>query len=263
MAGRRGARGVVTLDDVCLGYESDAGDTIAVQSATFEVSDGERVLILGPSGCGKSTILRAVGGFLKPQHGRITVNGADVVRPGPDRLFVFQEFDQLMPWKTVLSNVKFALTSTKTARGAEADQRAAAAVETVGLVGFEDSFPHQLSGGMKQRVAIARALALLPPVLLMDEPFAALDAQTRQEMQEELLRVHAQMNTTLLFVTHSISEAILLANRILVMSRGPRSTILEVFDSPGEGMGYQDTPEYADLAARIRRTLDTAKGVAA
>lgn len=261
MAGRCRTSGVVALHDVSLGYESDSGDTVAVETASFEVRDGERLLILGPSGCGKSTILSAVGGFMQPNRGEITVNGKKVTKPGPDRLFVFQEFDQLLAWKTVLANVKFALTATKSASGADAHRRAAEAVQTVGLAGFEDSFPHELSGGMKQRVAIARALALRPPVLLMDEPFAALDAQTRQEMQAELLRIHEQMGTTMMFVTHSISEAIILAHRIIIMSEGPRSTILEVLDGPGTGMEALETPGYAELTAKIRRTLDTAKEV--
>jgi NitT/TauT family transport system ATP-binding protein len=162
-----------------------------------------------------------VGGYIKPSQGRILLNGQSIASPGPDRVFVFQEFDQLLPWKSVKDNIVFALTASRKFARPEASERAAAFIEKVGLVKFANSYPHTLSGGMKQRVAIARAMAMNPEILLMDEPFAALDALTRAKMQDELLQLCEESKFTVLFVTHSIPEAIRIGTRILLLSAHP------------------------------------------
>ena len=193
----------------------------AVEQLDLSVAAGDRLVILGPSGCGKSTLLKAVAGFVKPSAGRVALDGRTVDRPGPDRMMVFQDFDQLFPWQTVLDNILFALKTTKAVAPAERMQIANAVIEQVGLTSFAGAYPHTLSGGMRQRVAIARALAVRPRVLLMDEPYAALDALTRQEMQDELVRLWHERNFTLLFVTHSIEEAVRIGSRIVVLSPHP------------------------------------------
>jgi NitT/TauT family transport system ATP-binding protein len=165
--------------------------------------------------------LKAVGGFITPAEGEIRLKGTIVKEPGPDRMMVFQEFDQLLPWKTVMQNVVFALTASGRLSRSEARERALHYIEKVGLAKFRDSFPHTLSGGMKQRVAIARGMAMEPAILLMDEPFAALDALTRQRMQNDLIELWQETNFTVLFVTHSISEAVRLGTRILLLSPHP------------------------------------------
>ena len=193
----------------------------ATYRVSFDVLASDRYVILGPSGCGKSTLLKAVGGYIKPVEGSIRLNGRDIVRPGPDRVLVFQEFDQLLPWKTVRENVLFALLASGRLKGRAAAERADEYIAKVHLTKFADSYPHMLSGGMKQRVAIARGMAMEPEILLMDEPFAALDALTRGKMQEELLQLWEETKVTLLFVTHSIPEAVRIGNRILLLSPHP------------------------------------------
>jgi sulfonate transport system ATP-binding protein len=211
---------LLRLSNVTIQYATDQHLVTAVQNIGFEVFRGDRFVLLGPSGCGKSTLLKAVGGFIQPSQGEITLDGHAVVRPGPDRIMVFQEFDQLLPWRTVRGNIVFPLRENGIRRR-EAVERADRQLERVGLAKFADNYPHQLSGGMKQRVAIARALALEPRILLMDEPFAALDALTRRRMQEELLRLWDDLGFTLLFVTHSIEEAVIVGCRILLLSPHP------------------------------------------
>lgn len=193
----------------------------ATHQVSFDVDPGDRFILLGPSGCGKSSLLKAIGGFLAVTEGTITLQDQKVTGPGPDRIMVFQEFDQLPPWKTVIQNIMFPLLVSGALSKVAARARAFEYLEKVGLVGFADAYPHQLSGGMKARVAIARALAMQPKVLLMDEPFAALDALTRRMMQEELLKLWQEVNFTLLFVTHSIEEALIVGNRILLLSPHP------------------------------------------
>jgi NitT/TauT family transport system ATP-binding protein len=188
---------------------------------SFDVYTADRFVLLGPSGCGKTTLLKAIGGYMAPTEGSMLLKHRPIRGPGADRVFVFQEFDQLLPWKTVKQNVIFALESSHKMRGKAAEAQALRYIEKVNLASFANSYPHTLSGGMKQRVAIARALAMEPDVLLMDEPFAALDALTRRRMQDELLQLWAETRFTVLFVTHSIPEAVLVGNRILLLSPHP------------------------------------------
>jgi NitT/TauT family transport system ATP-binding protein len=215
------ARPLVSVRGVTLQYRSETTITTATYRVSFDVLDGDRFVLLGPSGCGKSTLLKAIGGFMEPTEGELLLNGAPVTAPGPDRAFVFQEFDQLLPWKTVIENIAFALTAGRSMRRQDADDRARQFIEKVGLTKFTDSYPHMLSGGMKQRVAIARAMAAEPDVLLMDEPFAALDALTRDRMQQELLRLCDETKFSVVFVTHSIPEAIRIGTRILLLTPHP------------------------------------------
>ncbi|MBK1789139.1 ABC transporter ATP-binding protein [Prauserella cavernicola] len=195
-----------------------------LRDVDFSLTKGERCMLLGPSGCGKSTLLRAVGGFHAPAAGHISLGGVEVVRPGPDRAFVFQEFDQLLPWKRVLANVAYPLTINGH-RKADASERARSYLSMMGLDAATEKFPHQLSGGMKQRVAIARAMALEPKVLLMDEPFGALDAQTRSRLQEQFREVTSALGTTVIFVTHSIHEAAFLGDTVIVLGGKPARVI--------------------------------------
>ena len=204
-----------------VGKRFPAGDSeiMALTGINLAVKKGEFVCLLGPSGCGKSTLLNAIAGFQSPTVGTIRVGGEPVVAPGPDRGMVFQEY-ALFPWMTVAQNVAFGL-EIKGMRRAEIKTRVAELLAKLNLTDFASRFPKDLSGGMRQRVAIARVLALDPPVLLMDEPFGALDSLTRRTLQDELLRLWAEMNKTIIFVTHSIEESIYLAGRIVVMTYRP------------------------------------------
>jgi NitT/TauT family transport system ATP-binding protein len=212
---------LLQVDAVSLEYRTADSIVRATHRVGFDVHEADRFVLLGPSGCGKSTLLKAIAGFIAPVEGEIRLAGRQVRAPGPDRIVVFQEFDQLPPWKTVLQNVAFPLTASRSLQRREALERARHYVHKVGLSAFSDSYPHQLSGGMKQRVAIARALAMQPKILQMDEPFAALDALTRRKMQEELLELWDDVRFTLLFVTHSIEEALIVGNRVAVLSPHP------------------------------------------
>nr|WP_281722853.1 ABC transporter ATP-binding protein [Nitrosomonas nitrosa] len=196
-----------------------AGVEIAVESADFAVSDHEFVCLVGPSGCGKSSILNAIAGLLRPAGGTIFLDGTPVAGPGRNRSVVFQS-PALLPWRTALENARYGLELWGVKRH-DADARARAMLELVGLEHRENRYPHELSGGMQQRVNLARALAADPEILLLDEPFAALDAQNRETMQTELLRIWTATRKTSLFVTHQIDEAILLADRVIVLSKGP------------------------------------------
>jgi NitT/TauT family transport system ATP-binding protein len=195
------------------------GSHLAIDAIDLQVREGEFVSILGPSGCGKSTLLYIVGGFVPPSRGSITVSGRPVTGPGPDRGPVFQEF-ALFPWKTVLGNVAYGLREAGMGRR-EAEAQAETLIARVGLKGYESFYPKELSGGMKQRVAIARTLAYNPSILLMDEPFGALDAHTRVRLQNELLELWERDRKTVLFVTHAVDEAVFLSDRVMVMTRQP------------------------------------------
>jgi NitT/TauT family transport system ATP-binding protein len=210
----------IVIDRVSHTYRPAHGRTVlALSDVSLEVRPREFLALLGPSGCGKSTLLYLVGGFLPIGAGRITVESRPVTAPGPDRGIVFQHF-ALFPWKTVRGNILYGLERQGLPR-LEREKRARAFIDMVGLRGFEDSYPSQLSGGMKQRTAIARTLAFDPAILLMDEPFGALDAQTRSLMQTELLGIWQRTPKTVIFVTHDVHEAVYLAERVAVMSARP------------------------------------------
>jgi NitT/TauT family transport system ATP-binding protein len=245
---------LVRVRDVTLQYKTPNHLVTATYQVSCTVERGDRYVILGPSGCGKSTLLKAIGGFVRPVAGSIVVNGREVQGPGPDRMMVFQEFEQLMPWKSVLDNVMFPMRVSGKFKGAEARDRTLAAIEKVNLSKFKDVYPHMLSGGMKMRVAIARAMALEPDVLLMDEPFAALDALTRRKMQDELLALWDQVRFTVLFVTHSIEEAIVVGSRILILSPHPGRVRAEL-DAGALSYKEIDSPEFGALSKRIHALL--------
>ena len=209
----------IVFDDVTRVFQRGGKDFLTLDHVSFTVRDREFVALVGPSGCGKTTCLRMAAGLEFPTSGRVSVGGETVEAPGPDRAVVFQQF-ALFPWKTVHENIDFGLRS-KGIPAAERRDRIARQVELMGLQGYESAFPHQLSGGMQQRVAIARSYVLDPDVLLMDEPFGALDAQTRVVMQEELIKLSRVNPRTVLFITHAVEEAVFLADRVVVMTRRP------------------------------------------
>ncbi|WP_034086171.1 ABC transporter ATP-binding protein, partial [Pseudomonas aeruginosa] len=248
------ADALLAVDGVSLEYRTRSRVVRATQRVSFEVDPADRFVLLGPSGCGKSTLLKAVAGFITPSEGEIRLQGQAVRAPGPDRIVVFQEFDQLPPWKTVRQNVLFPLRVSGQVARDEAERRADECLEKVGLAGFAEAYPHTLSGGMKARVAIARALAMQPKILLMDEPFAALDALTRRKMQEELLRLWEEVRFTLLFVTHSIEEALVVGNRILLLSPHPGRVRAEVHGHPF-GLHSLGGEALQAAARRIHRLL--------
>ena len=230
---------LLEVDGVSLEYRTPERVVRATHQVSFKVHEADRFVLLGASGCGKSTLLKAIAGFVAPVEGEIRLEGKVVTRPGPDRIVVFQEFDQLPPWKTVKDNVMFPLLASRKLGKKDAEERALHYLAKVGLAAFAGAFPHTLSGGMKQRVAIARALAMQPRVLLMDEPFAALDALTRRKMQEELLALWDEVRFTLVFVTHSIEEALVVGNRIGILSPHPGRVRAEInsheFDLQAQG----------------------------
>jgi NitT/TauT family transport system ATP-binding protein len=228
---------------VTLQYKTPDHLVTATYRVSFDIFPAERFVILGPSGCGKSTLLR----------GNILLKGQPVAEPGPDRMMVFQEFDQLLPWKTVIQNVMFPMLENGVARP-EARARAQDAVKRVGLIEFVDVYPHMLSGGMKQRCAIARAMAMKPDVLLMDEPYGSLDALTRRRMQDELLQLWDDIRFTLVFVTHSIEEAVIVGSRIAVLSSHPGQVRAEL-NSPGFAHDARSSSAFQNLVNHISGML--------
>jgi len=210
----------IAIRDVSLNYDTPAGKVAGVENVSLDIGASEFLCIVGPSGCGKSTLLNIIAGFLTPASGEIKIGGKAVTGHGMDRGVVFQDFAQLFPWRTALGNVSFGL-EMKGVANPERDKIAREQLRLVKLEKFTDSFPHHLSGGMQQRVAIARALAYNPSVLLMDEPFAALDAMTRDDMQRLLADVWKQTRKTVIYVTHNVAEAVYLADRVVVMSAHP------------------------------------------
>jgi NitT/TauT family transport system ATP-binding protein len=241
----------IVVQDVSHVYRPPRGrEVLALEEISLEVREREFVALLGPSGCGKSTLLYLIGGFLPIESGSISVEGSAVAAPGRDRGIVFQHF-ALFPWKTVLENVAYGLEKAGIGR----DERLKTAreyIELVGLTGFEDSYPSQLSGGMKQRAAIARTLAVDPKILLMDEPFGALDAQTRSIMQAELLRIWRGSRKTVVFVTHDVQEAVWLAERVVVMSARPgkvKAIVTSDFDRADPGL--LKSPAFIDKVDEI------------
>jgi NitT/TauT family transport system ATP-binding protein len=245
------------------------GDHLAISDISVRVADGELVTIVGPSGCGKSTLLRCVAGLLPPTSGQVVLNGVPVTRV-PDRLaVVFQDYSRsLYPWMSVAANVALPLLS-KTLRGTTRDGKtgrgrsarhaiALDALESVGLATFADRYPWQLSGGMQQRVAIARALACDPVLLLMDEPFGAVDAQTREDLEDLLLRVRAERSITTLLVTHDIDESVYTGDRVIVLTRGPGRVLAEVavdLPAPRDQITTKELREFARLRAEVSRLV--------
>lgn len=246
------------VEDLAVRYESTAPGRFACHDVGFQLQPGDRLTVLGPTGCGKSTVLKAVAGYLPIAGGRIEVNGRPVSGPGQERFVMFQEFDQLFPWQTIRANIVYAFRAQARRRGprsstAQMREKADELLAMVGLRGRGDLYPGECSGGMKQRVALARALAVSPEVLLLDEPFGALDAQTRRRLQDQLLEVCERLSTTILFVTHDIPEAILIGNRIMMMSAGGR--VSNIYST--------DAHDYVDLEETLRGDLRHSQEAAA
>jgi NitT/TauT family transport system ATP-binding protein len=222
-----------------------------LRDVSFQIEAGQFISIVGASGCGKTTLLRIIDGLLAPTSGEVRVDDRTVSGPGPDRGFVFQQ-DALFPWRTVLDNVIFGLEIQGASRR-QARERAAGFIQLVGLAGFEQHFPHELSGGMRQRANLARALTVDPQVLLMDEPFAALDAQTRELMQAELLKIWRQNRKTVLFITHQIDEAIFLSDQVVVMTARPGriKAVIDVDIPRPRDLQVKRTPRFLELIDEI------------
>ena len=229
---------------------------IALQNVSLDIPAAKLTAILGPSGCGKTTLLKVIAGLIKPTSGSVKVRGKDIEGPGPDRALVFQDF-ALLPWATVLQNVGFGLR----ARGVPKKEREETSlhyIKEVGLLGFEDKYPHQLSGGMRQRTGLARALTINSDILLMDEPFSAVDEQMRRKLQEDLLNLLKVENKTVIFVTHSIEEAVYLADQVIILSGRPGSVAEIVYpkiDRTGEIDLIRRQPGYIDLVDEIWSSL--------
>ena len=253
MTGEGGSNGAaaIRIEGVSHQYRPPRGKPVlALDRVSLEVREREFLALLGPSGCGKSTLLYLIGGFLPIGEGLIEVGGRRVSEPGPDRGIVFQHF-ALFPWKTVRENVTYGLAKQGLSRE-EQNRRAQEFIDLVKLTGFEDSYPAQLSGGMKQRAALARTLAIDPQILLMDEPFGALDAQTRIRMQEELLSIWQRRRKTVVFVTHDVQEAVYLAERVAVMSARP-GRIKEIVDCrfAQTGPALFKSPEFVERVDHV------------
>ena len=246
----------VSLENLGVRFESARGEAVeAVRDFSVEIEPGDFVCLIGPSGCGKSTVLNVIAGFVKATVGSARVNGKEIREPSPDRGVVFQDY-ALFPWLTVLENASFGLRMQRVNKETR-KQIAQEKIEQVHLRGFEAKYPHELSGGMKQRVGIARILASNPRVMLMDEPFGALDAQTRELMQELLLEVWEQYQATVIFVTHDLDEAIFLSDKIVLMSARP-GTVKEIYQNPlarPRELDIYTSPEFMDLKRRLNASL--------
>jgi ABC-type nitrate/sulfonate/bicarbonate transport system ATPase subunit len=252
------ANGVAKLElrNVSMVYSQRGKPFAAVRDVSLQVEAGQFISIVGASGCGKTTLLRIVDGLITPTRGQVWVDGQAVNRPGPDRGFVFQQ-DALFPWRTLLDNVIFGLEIQGRSRK-ESRERAAGLLSLVALDGFEHHFPHELSGGMRQRANLARALTIDPDVLLMDEPFASLDAQTREIMQSELLRIWRSNRKTVLFVTHQIDEAVYLADRVVVMTSRPGQVkaVLDIDIPRPRDLSVKRTPAFLELVDEIWKMIE-------
>ncbi|MBR0931569.1 ABC transporter ATP-binding protein [Bradyrhizobium diazoefficiens] len=254
----RPASAIIEIDCVSQVFQTSARkDHVALSDISLTIEEGAFVSILGPSGCGKSTLLYIVGGFVNPTRGAAKMKGRAITSPGPDRGPVFQEF-ALFPWKTVLGNVMYG-PRQQGVRATEAEAQSRALIEMVGLKGYENFYPKELSGGMKQRVALARTLAYHPEVLLMDEPFGALDAHTRTRLQNDLLNIWERDRKTVLFVTHSVDEAVFLSDKVVMMSKSP-GRIREVIDidlpRPRRRSELLLDPRYQKYVVDIERMFD-------
>src|SRR6201989_1887188 len=257
-ASQSSAAAMIEIDSVSQGFQTSARqDHLALSDISLTIENGAFVSILGPSGCGKSTLLYIVGGFVRPSQGSAKMKGQAIIGPGPDRGPVFQEF-ALFPWKSVLGNVMYG-PRQQGVKPAEAEAQARALLEMVGLKGFEDFYPKELSGGMKQRVALARTLAYHPAVLLMDEPFGALDAHTRTRLQNDLLNIWERDRKTVLFVTHSVEESVFLSDRVVMMTRSP-GRIRQIVDielpRPRRRTELLLDPRYQEYVVQIERMFD-------
>jgi NitT/TauT family transport system ATP-binding protein len=247
---------VIEVDKVRKVYSTSSQTFTALDEISFSMTEGEFVCLVGPSGCGKSTLLQVLGGLLRATSGTVRVDGQPVVDPLPGKIaLVFQE-PLLLPWKTALDNVKLPL-EIRGADSAVSDARARSMLDLVGLLGFSDRYPHELSGGMQQRVSIARGLAQEPRIILMDEPFGALDEQTRVRMGEELTRIRLAARKTIFFVTHSLSEAIYLSDRILVMGTNPGRILdeLKISIPRGRPMEMMEAAEFSKLRSHIWKLI--------
>ncbi|MCK1510934.1 ABC transporter ATP-binding protein [Bradyrhizobium sp. 18] len=252
------ASAIIEIESVSQVFQTSARkDHVALSDISLAIEEGAFVSILGPSGCGKSTLLYVVGGFVSPTSGSAKIRGRIITGPGPDRGPVFQEF-ALFPWKTVLGNVMYG-PRQQGVRTTEAEAQSRALIEMVGLKGYENFYPKELSGGMKQRVALARTLAYHPEVLLMDEPFGALDAHTRTRLQNDLLNIWERDRKTVLFVTHSVDEAVFLSDKVVMMSKSP-GRIREVIDidlpRPRRRSELLLDPRYQKYVVDIERMFD-------
>lgn len=244
---------LMRIDHLRVVYRTDESETVAVDDFTLDVKKGELISIVGPSGCGKTTILRSIAGLLQPTSGVITIGGKECTAPGSDRGMVFQDF-ALFPWRSVRQNVEFGMEIAGVPKE-ERRERSERYLKAVGLEKFADARIHELSGGMKQRVGIARTLVMHPAVVLMDEPFGALDAQTRNIMQEQLTKIIQHSERTIIFVTHSVDEALFLSDRVVVLSKRP-STIYKIVDVPWPRPRDRADPEFTALRKKILSYLE-------
>lgn len=244
---------LMKIDKLRVVYRTDDKETVAVDDFTIDVKKGELISIVGPSGCGKTTILRSIAGLLQPTSGTILIGDNQVQGPGSDRGMVFQDF-ALFPWRTVKQNVKFGMEVAGVPKE-EREERAMRYIKAVGLEKFADSRIHELSGGMKQRVGIARALVMHPAITLMDEPFGALDAQTRNIMQEQLVKIIQHSERTIIFVTHSVDEALYLSDRVIILTKRP-STIHKIIEVPWDRPRDRTNAEFTKLRKDILAYLE-------
>ncbi len=244
---------ILNTESICVTYQESL---IALQNVSLDIPSAKLTAILGPSGCGKTTLLKVIAGLINPTSGTVKVRGKEIDGPGPDRALVFQDF-ALLPWATVLENVGFGLR----ARGIpkkDREEKSLHYIKEVGLIGFEDKYPHQLSGGMRQRTGLARALTINSDILLMDEPFSAVDEQMRRKLQEDLLNLLKVESKTVIFVTHSIEEAVYLADQVVILSGRPGSVAEIVYpeiDRKGEIDQIRRQPGYIDLVDEIWNSL--------
>ena len=244
---------LMNIDNLHVVYKTEDKETVAVDNFSLTVNKGELISIVGPSGCGKTTILRCIAGLLQPTSGKVTLGDKECTTSGSDRGMVFQDF-ALFPWRSVLGNVEFGMEVAGVPKE-ERRERALKYIKAVGLEKFADSRIHELSGGMKQRVGIARAMVMHPAVILMDEPFGALDAQTRNIMQEMLVKIVEHSARTILFVTHSVDEALFLSDRVVILSKRP-SSIYKIIDVPGSRPRDRTSPEFTELRKTILGYLE-------
>lgn len=258
---------LISARDVTVRYDvARTGKKLtAIEGVDLDVQEGEFVTVLGPSGCGKTTFMNVIAGLVRPTSGVVLIDGEPVTGPGPDRAVVFQDY-ALLPWRSVFDNVKFGLEMQKQLRGGDWRDRVQEAIELVGLKGFENSYPRELSGGMQQRVGLARAVVAQPRIMLMDEPLGAVDALTREVMRDEIDKLIAQTGKTVLFITHSIEEAILLGDRIVVFKSHPgaiKEIITTGLERPRSERNVQADPRFIELRDHLWEALESEATAAA